>query len=539
MSILIYLCLGAWLVVLSRDQINPDGVAYIQHARHWAAGRLDLAITTWWGPLLSWLLVPAVWLHIEPAIAAKILGVVLGLLTALGASRIATSLTRAWNGEPSDGRPGTHGAVTLLVFVSTLAMVLTMLPEPVTPDLLLTCILTRYFAFTLDWLRTGNLTSILLAGALGGLGYLAKSYALPFVVIHLAGTALLRRRAIRRGQAQGAWFRPVLHAMTLAAVVVLPWVVTISRHDAKPTIGCAGQYARRAFDPVSFMDGYPKLPIFDIQQPREGRLTCWENGLEAPRAWDDWPVTSVAGVRRIAYDTFLNFQRSLRYLESADKLGLMRISLLVMVVALLAWPRRLPPLAPWTLLSVLLFYAGYLPLIVYDRYLWPAWPLQLTLVLALLVGRPRDDQNGRARLSLGLLVSRWSLAIAMLISLGWMAGITIDKWRGPSGQGALYSTIRQAGQAGAQTATCFVANEWHQGLFCAYWGDRQYLGQFDGRDAQDIAQQLRGCGNVAIVIFDDPKLVRDMLASKRFALMNEAAVPPAGPVRIQVLRRQD
>jgi hypothetical protein len=217
----------------------------------------------------------------------------------------------------------------------------------------------------------------------------------------------------------------------------------------------------------------------------------------------------------------------------------MRISLMVMLVAMLAWPRRLPPFAPWTLLSVLLFYAGYLPLIVYDRYLWPAWPLQLTLVLTLLVGMPRAVLNRRPRLSLGLLVSRWSLAIAMLISLGWMAGITIDKWRGPSGQGALYSAIRQAGQAGSQTATCFVANEWHQGLFCAYWGNRQYLGQFDGRSAQDIAQQLRGCGNVAVVVFDDPRLVKDMLASKRFVLMEEAPVPPAGPVRIQMLRYDD
>src|SRR3989442_5565017 len=52
---IIALAIAGWI---NRQALNPDGVAYMRIASYYAAGRMDLAITGYWGPLLSWLLVP-------------------------------------------------------------------------------------------------------------------------------------------------------------------------------------------------------------------------------------------------------------------------------------------------------------------------------------------------------------------------------------------------------------------------------------------------------------------------------------------------
>src|ERR1041385_9192010 len=57
---------------INRQALNPDGVAYMRIASYYAAGRTDLAISGYWGPLLSWLLVPWLKAGVSPVIAARI-----------------------------------------------------------------------------------------------------------------------------------------------------------------------------------------------------------------------------------------------------------------------------------------------------------------------------------------------------------------------------------------------------------------------------------------------------------------------------------
>src|SRR6266496_4293123 len=54
-SQIIALAAAGWI---NRQALNPDGIAYMRIASYYASGRMDLAISGYWGPLLSWLLVP-------------------------------------------------------------------------------------------------------------------------------------------------------------------------------------------------------------------------------------------------------------------------------------------------------------------------------------------------------------------------------------------------------------------------------------------------------------------------------------------------
>src|SRR5215510_5096288 len=57
----------AWL---SRDHLNPDTIAYIRIAQYCLSGQTDLIISGYWGPMLSWLIVPWLLVFDDPLLAA-------------------------------------------------------------------------------------------------------------------------------------------------------------------------------------------------------------------------------------------------------------------------------------------------------------------------------------------------------------------------------------------------------------------------------------------------------------------------------------
>ncbi|MDD9865664.1 MAG: hypothetical protein OXS32_04890, partial [Verrucomicrobiales bacterium] len=53
-------------------RLNTDAIAYMRVAEYWSTGNFDFAINGYWGPLLSWLMVPFLWLGVEPLLAGKL-----------------------------------------------------------------------------------------------------------------------------------------------------------------------------------------------------------------------------------------------------------------------------------------------------------------------------------------------------------------------------------------------------------------------------------------------------------------------------------
>jgi len=81
--LILYLVLGLTLLGYYQYQINPDGVGYIQTAWKYLSGDFYGAVNAYWGPLLSWLLIPFLYFNQNPDYAlysAKILSLILGFL---------------------------------------------------------------------------------------------------------------------------------------------------------------------------------------------------------------------------------------------------------------------------------------------------------------------------------------------------------------------------------------------------------------------------------------------------------------------------
>lgn len=518
-AIAVYIVIASWFVDLSRHQINPDGVVYIMVARHYLSGRFDLAVNSYWGPLLSWLLIPAIWLKADPQLAVKILFLLFGLGFGLG----VLSVLRALNGEAPLGARGA------LILLAALLLAANMLPEPITPDLLLACIMSWYFALSIRLVRSASAGAGLAVavGAVGGLAYLAKAYALPFVAVHLVLTALTSRLAARRTDAPGPALKPFLTSLAAFAVVALPWVITISVQDGHATIGSAGRLTFFAKQEKLRSRSLPVYSRHKLTRPRAGRVTTMENPTEVPaefRPFDKEPFSWRLGAYLSNIRTLSRL--ALRILKDADAFGLMMSGWLV-TACLLAASRSFRsglggPLRLWTCLSILIYVGGYLPVHLRDRYLWPIYGLLLALAVhaysTLLAGRgaqPADDEGGKSPWLRR--VGPWVVPVFLVLSVAWPCWDTADLWRKKS---AYTQVFRQAAEQ-LDVSGQVASNSWGEGLYCSFWNDGVLLGRTYGQSPEDIAAELAPFGGpTRLVIYRDPNLARRLYDSPLFTLIS-------------------
>ena len=519
----LYLFAAGYLVGLSRHQVNPDGVAYIQIARHYANGRADLAVNSWWGPLLSWLLVPAVWLNVDPLLAVRLLGVVFGLGFAFCVALIRRHL-----------RAGTGGLAT---FAAALMLALTMLPAPVTPDLLTAFLLTWYFARSLRVMLRGSASYALTTGVLGGVAYLGKPYALPFVACHLCLTALGRWRLVRGGLASGPVVRPIAAGMAGLAVVSLPWAAIISAHDGSLTFSSAGR-CTRAWSAIPD-DALGLLPHKLLQWPRAGRMTCWENPIEVRHPWPTWSLAERGGLQRQAKAIFLNVYDALADLKQVDAFGILLCGGALgtfLGICRLRWSlsTREGIVRLWISASIALYVAGYALILVQNRYLWPIWGLLLVLSMHVLGadllrvrcpsgrGEPEQGERDRHRAALGGV-----LTVCLFASVGYTAVLTAYAWSGPGGAGTEADLLKDAVRT-LRIEGVVAANRWGLGLDASYWGGATFLGRFAGTEPGAIAEELAPYGRTCVLVFSDEALGDELARSPLFTVLGHAPLDRRG-----------
>ena len=88
-SLLLYALAAIWFMIVTRDLVGPDGIAYIRIAGYYLDGNLNLAASPHWGPLLSWLIMPLLAAGIDGVLAAKIVSFLAGGLVLIGVHRLS------------------------------------------------------------------------------------------------------------------------------------------------------------------------------------------------------------------------------------------------------------------------------------------------------------------------------------------------------------------------------------------------------------------------------------------------------------------
>lgn len=251
--LIIYIILGLCLIKYYRYQINPDGISYISIAKKYLSGDFSNAVNGYWGPLISWLLMPFLHFGMEPLLAAKVLNLIIGVVTIVALWVLSHRFSMS---EP----------IRKVILFSAVPLVLSFAFSDITPDLLLACILLFYFniLFSADYAERINRG--MLCGALGGIAYLAKSFAFPFFVFHFFVMNVIYYLRSESGFAKKKVLYNFLAGATVFAVVSGVWIGLLSNKYGEFTFSRAATVNyRNATDPSvkdisAFKGGFREPP---------------------------------------------------------------------------------------------------------------------------------------------------------------------------------------------------------------------------------------------------------------------------------------
>jgi len=364
---IIALAAAGWI---NRQALNPDGVAYMRIASYYAAGRMDLAISGYWGPLLSWLLVPGLKAGITAVVAARIVMALSAVYFLWACWRVFVRL--GLQGKPLNWGLGSVAAVSVLWSV-----------ENITPDLLLGALVGHAFSAmtTARWLER---PAVAWQSGLGwGLAYLAKGVAFPVALLICAGMGAVWWS--ERPSSRARLARSLLFTLLGFSLSAAPWVAILSAKYGKFTFSTSGRLNHAMVGPPGVHRFYPLDRGF--HRPEPGRVTFWEDP-QVPYA--DWsPFASLENAFHQLRIVAWNGCVVLLMLTSVSLAVPMILGLALWRLCHREWRAKLRGSNWWwAALPVTALALVYLPgnlLITEQRYFYAALPCLLVLHLGILL----------------------------------------------------------------------------------------------------------------------------------------------------------
>ena len=383
-----YAVLAALVQVHCIDLLTSDGECYLRIAVYTAHGDFRHAIFGHWSPLGSWLTVPLVLAGMVPRYAFRVMIGLWGAAAIVGVWRVAGrfGLSGAWRAA------ATACAAVLAAEFSAEHRV----------DLLITALLLFYLDAVMDQRLLTSWRWAAWTGALGGVAYLAKLYALPFFAVHYTLMVLAhgwrgaggsrkitvgsRQKAVGRKQETESdacltadCFLPTAdraraprsrwRAMAIAwvagvalfALVAEPWVMALTLKYGRLTAGTAAAQTYAQFGPGAGDTRH--WAITGLRTPPADAYSVWQDAdFDLP---DNKKPTSLLRSRPAFSEQMRTVRRNLGVMLSHFA-GLDRLRLGVAALALtplaclLAWKRRDVAFRHLTVaLTVAVFCGGY------------------------------------------------------------------------------------------------------------------------------------------------------------------------------------
>jgi hypothetical protein len=481
-AVAVYALLATFAALRHGDQINPDGVSYIQLARHLVGGDVQASLSSWWSPLLSWLLAPWLALGADGLHAARVVLAVCGLAFVLASYafvRRFTNLPRSW---------------TLVVLLLVAIEAADWATRVITPDIIVAAALLLYFSIALDKGLLGRKRVPLLCGLVAGIAALAKAYALPFFLIHFPFTVVLT--FLFQGEAARPWrglgtlwdaatAKKLLTVTALGflgvTLVVGPWIAALSWHYGQFAYSSAGAANHAWAGPLE-----AQIPVPEgLASPPAPHRSAWERPETTLTPHASWsPFQSAMSMNYQATHTLGTSRETIGYF--AD---------------LLLW---LTPLSIWFLIrmraerfrilwvwgTLVLYCGGYaLVLLTERRYVRPVLAPVLLATVYYLLFRLTDgfswatDQRRRRQIA-GLLLGGLLTLTLALVTVAPMA-------RSLASHSATYYRLVANGllQAGCQGPV--ASSSWHKGLYVSYHMKAVYLGGTVSEEAAGWTRELR------------------------------------------------
>lgn len=293
--VLFFLTLGLGLIELFRYQINPDATGYMQIAKRYAAGDIREAVNGYWSPLISWLLVPFVWLDIDPQLGAKILALVASVIILLVVWYVLYKQKISW------------WILAAPLFILSALLLEWSLAGPITGDMVFLCVATLIPLLTVRFLNNPSWINIGLLGLGGSLLYFSKAVGFYIFIVYIVLLYLARKQFSFREA------KKYILVLLCFLVIIGPYVAAISYKYRQLTISTASSYnmeLAKRFDPYTNEYPHPNLGQ-NLLTPKPHQYFI----NEEPNNMQDALLTNHPVTKRVAlenyYHSILNNIRSI------------------------------------------------------------------------------------------------------------------------------------------------------------------------------------------------------------------------------------
>jgi hypothetical protein len=474
----------AFLIVAgwnNRLALTPDGVALIRIASYYASGQTQLMISGYWGPLLSWLMVPWMYLGVHPLDAARIvmgLSAVVFLLGCISIFRVM-QIPRA-------------GAVLGTWVVAAASVVWCV--DKIAADLLMGGLLCFAVSRMISPQWIDNPSTPFVAGIFCGASYLAKAVAFPLTFGLGLGLGVLwimsRLSGIKKV------LRSVVITMLGFALVAIPWVLILSWQYQRLTVSTSARINHALGKPTG--QDFPHIRMFHIPEP--GRITWWEDPSRPFTSWQGpshtsytfWsPFTSVANLRHQLWRGVVNYKKILHTLQEFDLFGLGVFALVGGLLCPTPWGQNLgSDRWRWSGVLVACLCSMYLPFFAGpQRYYFPTYPFLIAASMGMvgwLTHKSQTKINVPRLIGFGLVVSSFSLPILLQLPA---------TLRGRDNQGIYaYKLAQKLQAAGLHGPLASVANL--RGLYIAFFMKSAWYGSED----EPTPERLKASGAKLIIV---------------------------------------
>jgi hypothetical protein len=478
-----------WFARYTFNQIDYDGMAYVGIARHIHEGRWSLAINAFRSPLISWLIAAF------SNISAKYL--LWGKLVTVGSYLLCLILTyflteNLWQSKVT-------AAVAVLLFTLARGVSSTAV-STVSPDFLFAALVLLYFIVLLRCLRGGGLSTWFLLGGIHGVAFLAKGFALPWLLLCTVLAVVLAGKPWRQ-----AILRLVL-AISIPLAVAAGWGSVLQSKYGTFTTG--SQFRLNLLQWT--LDAFREHPETKYAVLTDTTKTVDEYGVEDPMPPGSWPwkyrITAARAISKIAAAEVRLVPMTLKELVILVTPG--GILAFVAIVFVVVHHRARYPVE-WRFIAIVVGAAlslifAYSMLVFVSRYLFPLIPLLLAVASRFLIpGEP-------------FVYHRWRRACLIFVALGLAASMiyksspfrTLTRDFQVSCYDAGGQLIRHSGSTLASVGSGPFPDYgvgWEAGYKAAYFGNRRIIGTSDRLPRPDelgaLIADLRKASPKALIVW--------------------------------------
>ncbi len=459
------------------ERMTADSTLYINIAEKYIKGDFSNAVNGYWGPMLSWLLIPFLYFGSSHVFAINALNLIVGVFAIIGVWILSFRFEIA-------------EIIRSAILVSLLPIILFFSVVELF-DFLLLCILVYYLGIVFNNEYPKKLYYGAICGLLGAFAYFTKSYAFLFFIAHF--TVINAAHYIRCSEKQDRKnvLRNAVAGILLFTIMSGIWIAVISHKYNKITFSNHNKTAIGVLGPGTTGEGFEfGWPIFHegfFEPPNKTAISAWEDpSYIKVNPWSPWDSSN--SFKYFIKHVIRNILDGLSIFESFSRLSTTIVIAYILLFLVQPFNRKvLRGDMFYSFFTMVLYTGGYALFHFEARYMWI---INVSLLLMggyiLTILFQNDFFKSNLRKNILIVFFALSFMISPLKSFSQISKDNINK------EMYLLSTelrgkynIKGNIASNREWKHIAIHDSWHKTFRLAYWLNSRYYGQAK-KDISDI-----------------------------------------------------